>query len=131
MVALCGDIEGELMTMDPADRQAFLADLGLAEPGLNRLIRKAYDLLGLQTFFTAGKIEIRAWTIHKGDTGPVAAGVIHSDFEKGYIRAEVYSVDDLVQYESEAAIKAAGKLRVEGRDYAMREGDVAHFLIGK
>ena len=131
MVALCGDIEGELMTMAPEDRAAFLADLGLAEPGLNRLIRKAYDLLGLQTFFTAGKIEIRAWTIHKGDTGPVAAGVIHTDFEKGYIRAEVYSVDDLVAHGSEAAIKAAGKLRVEGRDYAMREGDVAHFLIGK
>src|SRR5690349_20406001 len=131
MVALCGDIEGELMTMEPADRASFLADLGLAEPGLHRLIRKASDLLGLQTFFTAGKIEIRAWTIQKGDTGPVAAGVIHSDFEKGYVRAEVYSVEDLVAYKSEAAIKAAGKLRSEGRDYVMREGDVAHFLIGK
>ncbi|MFN0242080.1 MAG: redox-regulated ATPase YchF [Planctomycetota bacterium] len=131
MVALCGDIEGELMKMPAEERALFLEDLGLKEPGLNRLIRKAYDLLGLQTFFTAGKIEIRAWTIHKGDTGPVAAGVIHTDFEKGYIRAEVYSVDDLVQYESEAAIKAAGKLRVEGRDYAMRDSDVAHFLIGK
>jgi GTP-binding protein YchF len=131
VVALSGDIEGELMQMTIEDRGAFLADLGLKEPGLNRLIQKAYDLLGLQTFFTAGKIEIRAWTIHRGDTGPVAAGVIHSDFEKGYIRAEVYSVDDLVKYEGEAAIKAAGKLRVEGRDYVMRDGDVAHFLIGK
>ena len=131
MVALCGDIEGELMRMEAADRSAFLADLGLAEPGLNRLIRKAFDLLGLQTFFTAGKIEIRAWTIHKGDTGPVAAGVIHTDFEKGYVRAEIYSVEDLVAHKSEAAIKAAGKLRSEGRDYVMRDGDVAHFLIGK
>ena len=131
MVALCGDIEGELMRMEPKDRASFLADLGLPEPGLNRLIRKAFDLLGLQTFFTAGKIEIRAWTIHKGDTGPVAAGVIHSDFEKGYVRAEIYSVDDLVQFKSEAAIKAAGKMRSEGRDYVMRDGDVAHFLISK
>jgi GTP-binding protein YchF len=131
VVALCGDIEGELMRMDAADRASFLADLGLSEPGLNRLIRKAFDLLGLQTFFTAGKIEIRAWTIHKGDTGPVAAGVIHSDFEKGYVRAEVYSVDDLVQHKSESAIKAAGKMRSEGRDYVMRDGDIAHFLIGK
>ncbi|HTF89030.1 MAG TPA: DUF933 domain-containing protein, partial [Planctomycetota bacterium] len=127
----CGDLEGELMTMGAADRAGFLADLGLAEPGLHRLIRKAYDLLGLQTFYTAGKIEIRAWTIHKGDTGPVAAGVIHSDFEKGYVRAEVYSLDDLESFKSEAAIKAAGKLRSEGRDYAMREGDIAHFLISK
>ncbi len=131
LVALCGDIEGELMKMPLDERTPFLADLGLKEPGLNRLIRKAYDLLGLQTFFTAGPKEIRAWTIHKGDTGPTAAGVIHSDFEKGYIRAEVYSIDDLVQHKTEAAIKAAGKMRVEGREYAMREADVAHFLIGK
>jgi ribosome-binding ATPase len=129
-VALCGDIEGELMSMEPEDRGEFLADLGLTEPGLNRLIRKAYALLGLQTFFTAGPKEIRAWTIHKGDTGPKAAGVIHTDFEKGYIRAEVYSVDELVQFKTEGAIKAAGKLRVEGRDYVMRESDVAHFLVG-
>ncbi len=131
LVALCGDIEGELMKMPLEERTPFLADLGLKEPGLNRLIRKAYDLLGLQTFFTAGPKEIRAWTIHKGDAGPTAAGVIHSDFEKGYIRAEVYSIDDLVQHKTEAAIKAAGKMRVEGREYAMREADVAHFLIGK
>ena len=131
MVALCGDIEGELMQMEASDRAGFLSDLGLREPGLHRLIRTAYDLLGLQTFFTAGKIEIRAWTIHKGDTGPVAAGVIHSDFEKGYVRAEIYSVDDLLAYKSEAGIKAAGKMRSEGRDYVMRDGDIAHFLISK
>jgi len=131
MIPLCGDLEGELMSMPKEDRAAFLADLGMKEPGLNRLIRKVYDLLGLQSYFTAGQIEIRAWTIHKGDTAPVAAGVIHTDFEKHFIRAEVYSIEDLVQYKSEAAVKAAGKLRVEGRDYVMREGDIAHFLIGK
>jgi hypothetical protein len=95
------------------------------------LIAATYSLLGLQTFFTAGPKEIRAWTIRKGDTGPVAAGVIHTDFEKGYVRAEVYSVEELEQYGSEVAIKSAGKLRVEGRDYVMRESDVAHFLIAK
>jgi len=130
-VPLCGDIEGELMKLPPEERAGFLSDFGLREAGLAKLIREAYHLLGLQTFYTAGKIEIRAWTIHKGDTGPVAAGKIHTDFEKGYVRAEVYSVDDLVQYKSEAAIKAAGKLRVEGRDYVMRAGDVAHFLISR
>jgi ribosome-binding ATPase YchF (GTP1/OBG family) len=88
-------------------------------------------LLGLQTYFTAGEKEIRAWTIHGGDTAPVAAGVIHTDFQKQFIRAEVYSVDDIMEYHSEAAIKAAGKMRTEGRDYIMREGDVCHFLIGK
>ncbi|MBL8860368.1 MAG: redox-regulated ATPase YchF [Planctomycetes bacterium] len=131
VVPLCGDIEGELSSMPREDRAGFLADLGLSEPGLNRLIRKVYDLLGLQSFFTAGKIEIRAWTIHKGDVAPVAAGKIHTDFEKNFIRAEVYSVEDLVAHGSEAAVKAAGKMRVEGRDYVMREGDIAHFLIGK
>ncbi len=131
MLPICGDIEGELMRMPPEDRGAFLAELGMKEPGLARLIRTAYKLLGLQTFFTAGQIEIRAWTIKKGDTGPVAAGKIHTDFEKGYIRAEVYSVSDLVAHGSEAAIKAAGKMRVEGREYVMREDDIAHFLISK
>jgi len=131
MLPLCGDLEGELMAMPKEDRAAFLGDLGLKEPGLNRLIRKVYDLLGLQSYFTAGQIEIRAWTIHKGDTAPVAAGKIHTDFEKHFIRAEVYSIEDLVQYKTEAAVKAAGKLRVEGRDYVMREGDLVHFLIGK
>jgi ribosome-binding ATPase len=131
MLPLCADLERELRSMPKEDRAAFLSELGLSEPGLDRLIRSVYALLGLQSFFTAGKIEIRAWTIHKGDTGPVAAGKIHTDFEKNYIRAEVYSIEDLVQYKNEAAIKAAGKLRVEGRDYVMREGDLVHFLIGK
>lgn len=130
-IHLCGDIECELVGMDDADRKEFMAELGIEELALPRLIRKAYQLLGLQTFFTAGPKEIRAWTVKKGDKGPVAASVIHSDFEKGYIRAEVYSVDDLVKYETEGAIKAAGKLRVEGRDYVMRESDIAHFLVAK
>ena len=126
---LCGDIECELVTMDEADRQEFMGELGIETLALPRLIQSAYDLLGLQTFFTAGPKEIRAWTVRQGDKGPVAAGVIHSDFEKGYIRAEVYSVDDLVEHETEAAIKSAGKMRVEGRDYVMRESDIAHFLV--
>jgi len=130
-IALCGDLECELVNMEPADRLEFQTEFGLQELGLPRLIAATYSLLGLQTFFTAGPKEIRAWTIRKGDTGPVAAGVIHTDFEKGYVRAEVYSVLDLEQHGSEAAIKAAGKLRVEGRDYVMRESDVAHFLISK
>ena len=131
VVVLSGDIEGELSTMEPDERAVFLEDLGLKESGLTRLIHTAYDLLGMQTFYTAGPKEIRAWNIRKGDTGPVAAGVIHTDFEKGYIRAEVYSVNDLQEHETEAAIKAAGKLRVEGRDYVMQDGDVCHFLVGK
>lgn len=128
---LCGDLECELVGMDDEDRTEFMEELGVKELGLPRLLREAYGLLGLQTFFTAGEKEIRAWNIRAGDTGPKAAGVIHSDFEKAYIRAEVYSVDDLVAHGSEAAIKAAGKLRVEGRDYIMQEGDIVHFLIGK
>ena len=130
-VPLCGDIEGEIMKLPPEERGAFLADAGLAEPGLNRLVKKTYDLLGLQTYYTAGKIEIKAWTIHRGDTAPLAAGVIHTDFEKHFIRAEIYSVEDLEAHKSEPAIRAAGKLRVEGRDYVMRPKDVAHFLIAK
>ena len=128
---ICGDIECELVNMGPEDRKAFQQELGITELALPRLIRKAFELLGLQTFFTAGPKEIRAWTIHKGDTGPVAAGVIHTDFEKAYVRAEVYSVEDLLAHHSEHAIKAAGKMRVEGRDYVMREGDVAHFLVSR
>jgi len=128
-IHLCGDLECELVNMSPEDRAAFQQELGIAELALPRLIKKSFALLGLQTFFTAGPKEIRAWTIHRGDTGPVAAGVIHTDFEKGYIRAEVYSVDDLVALGSEHAIKAHGKMRVEGRDYVMRDSDVAHFLV--
>ena len=130
-VALSGDIEGELATMDPADRDEFQADLGISEPGLDRLARQAYHLLGLQTYFTAGPKEIRAWTIHRGDKAPQAAGVIHTDFEKGFIRAECYSVDDLVHFKTESAIRDAGKLRVEGKDYVMREGDIVHFLFNR
>jgi ribosome-binding ATPase len=126
---LCGDIECELVAMDAADRAEFMRELGMQSLALPLLIRAAYGLLGLQTFFTAGPKEIKAWTVRRGDKGPKAAGVIHSDFEKGYIRAEVYSVDDLVAHASEHAIKAAGRLRVEGRDYEMREGDVVHFLV--
>ena len=128
-IHLCGDLECELVNMGPEDREGFQKELGISELALPRLIRKSFDLLGLQTFFTAGPKEIRAWTIHKGDTGPVAAGVIHTDFEKGYIRAEIYSVDDLVAYKNEAAIKAAGKMRVEGREYVLRDSDIAHFLV--
>jgi GTP-binding protein YchF len=130
-IAICGDLECELATMGPEDRAAFQADFGLTEVARPRLIQAVYGLLGLQTFFTAGEKEIKAWTIEKGDTGPVAAGKIHSDFEKGFVRAEVYSVDDLVQFGTEAAIKAAGKMRIEGREYVMRESDVCHFLVNR
>ena len=128
---ICADMELELRNMDNEDRAMFMDDLGIEKLGLERLIQSTYKLLGLQTYFTAGEKEIRAWTIHGGDTAPVAAGVIHTDFEKLFIRAEVYSVDDMIEYGSEAAIKAAGKLRTEGRDYVMKESDVCHFLIGK
>ena len=128
-VALSGSIEGELAGMDEEERAEFQAELGIEESGLDRLAKKGYDLLNLQTYFTAGPKEIRAWTIRKGDTAPKAAGVIHTDFEAGFIRAECYSVDDLDELGSETAIKGAGKLRVEGRDYVMQEGDVVHFLF--
>ena len=116
--------------MEDDDREMFMEELGVKELALPRLIQSTYDLLGLQTFFTAGEKEIKAWTIQRGDTAPVAAGKIHTDFEKAFIRCEAYSVDDLVAHETESAIKAAGKLRVEGRDYVMQEGDVVHFLVG-
>jgi ribosome-binding ATPase len=109
------------------ERQMFLNDLGLDEPGVNKLIREAYRLLDLQTYFTAGVKEVRAWTIHRGDTAPQAAGVIHSDFEKGFIRAEVIAYDDFVAYGSEAAVKEVGKMRVEGKEYIVQDGDVMHF----
>ncbi len=128
---ICGDLELELRSMDEEDRQMFMQELGVKELGLARLIRTVYHLLGLQTYFTAGEKEVRAWTFHRGDTAPRAAGVIHTDFEKAFIRAEIYSVEDLQTYHSEAAIRAAGKLRTEGRDYVMQDGDIAHFLIGK
>jgi GTP-binding protein YchF len=130
-VPICGDLELELRSMDEEDRAMFMEELGVEQLGLERLIRTVYKLLGLQTYFTAGEKEVRAWTIHAGDSAPVAAGVIHTDFEKSFIRAEVYSVADLQEHGSEAAIRAAGKLRTEGRDYKMQESDIAHFLLGK
>ena len=130
-IPICCDIECELRKMDDEERAMFMGELGIEELGLPRLIRSTYELLGMQTFFTAGEKEIKAWTILKGDTAPVAAGKIHSDFEKKFIKAEIYTVDDLVEHETEAAIKAAGKLRLEGRDYVMQESDVCHFLIGR
>jgi hypothetical protein len=123
-------IEAEIASLEtPEEREMFLADMGLTEPGVNKLIRAAYHLLKLQTYFTAGVQEVRAWTIHQGDTGPKAAGVIHSDFEKGYIRAEVIAYDDFVTLGSEAACRAAGKLRTEGKEYIVKDGDVMHFLF--
>lgn len=123
-------IEAEIAALEtPEEREMFLADIGLNEPGVNKLIHAAYDLLKLQTYFTAGVQEVRAWTIHQGDTGPKAAGVIHSDFEKGYIRAEVIGYDDYVTLGSESAARSAGKLRTEGKEYVVKDGDVMHFLF--
>jgi ribosome-binding ATPase YchF (GTP1/OBG family) len=107
----------------------FLAEMGQDEPGLNRLIRSAYSLLGLQTYFTAGVKEVRAWTIHKGDTAPQAAGVIHTDFEKGFIRAQTIAYDDFIQFKGEAGAKDAGKMRAEGKEYVVKDGDVLNFLF--
>ncbi len=127
VVVICAALEAQIFDMSEDDKRLFLADMGLEEPGLNRLIRAAYDLLGLQTYFTAGDKEVRAWTIHKGDTAPQAAGVIHGDFEKGFIRAEVISYQDYVALKGETAAKEAGKMRVEGKDYVVDDGDVMHF----
>ena len=122
--------EAEIAEMDDYDdRQMFLEEMGLQESGVVRLIQGAYHLLGLQTFFTAGADECRAWTIHKGDKAPKAAGVIHTDFEKGFIRAEVIKYDDFVQYKTEAAVRAAGKMGIEGKDYVVKDGDIMHFLF--
>ncbi|MDR0389333.1 MAG: redox-regulated ATPase YchF [Spirochaetaceae bacterium] len=127
-VPICGKFEAELGSLESEeDRLAFLEELGLKESGLSALIHAAFRLLGLRTFFTAGADECRAWTIHAGDSAPKAAGVIHSDFEKGFIKAEVYSYEDLLQYGSEAKIKEAGKYRVEGREYPVQDGDVVFF----
>jgi ribosome-binding ATPase len=129
VVALCAKIEAELADLDDEDKVAFLADLGLEEPGLNRLARTAYDLLGLQTYFTAGVKEVRAWTIHKGDTAPQAAGVIHTDFEKGFIRAQTIAFDDFIAHKGEQGAKEAGKMRAEGKEYVVKDGDVMNFLF--
>jgi len=127
-VCICGKFEAELSGItDMEEKSAFLEELGLKEPGLSTLIQSAYKLLNLRTYFTAGEDECRAWTIHCGDTAPKAAGVIHTDFEKGFIKAEVYSCDDIFKYGSEAKIKEAGKYRIEGREYIVQDGDVIFF----
>ncbi|MCM8595006.1 redox-regulated ATPase YchF [Accumulibacter sp.] len=129
VVPLCAKIEAELADLDEDDKRIFLADLGFAEPGLNRLIRAAYELLGLHTYFTAGPKEVRAWTIHVGDTAPQAAGVIHSDFERGFIRAQTIAFADYVACKGEHGARDAGKMRSEGKDYVVRDGDVMNFLF--
>ena len=129
VVPVCAKLESELAELTPEDRTAMLADLGMTEPALDTVAHEAYKLLGLQSYFTAGPKEIRAWTIPVGATAPQAAGVIHSDFEKGFIRAEVYNFTDLLTYKNEAAIRAAGKLRSEGKSYIFHDGDIAHFLF--
>jgi len=127
VIPICGKIESEIAELEEAEKAKFLADFGLAEPGLNRLIRAGYELLDLQTFFTAGEKECRAWTIKKGMKAPQAAGVIHSDFERGFIRAEVYHYDDLMKLKSESAIKEAGLNRSEGKEYVVKDGDMVFF----
>jgi ribosome-binding ATPase len=127
VVAVCASIEAEIAQLDEADRADFLTELGLDEPGLNRVIRGGYSLLGLQTYFTAGEKEVRAWTVRVGATAPQAAGVIHTDFEKGFIRAEVIAYDDYIAHRGEQGAKEAGKLRLEGKEYIVHEGDVMHF----
>jgi ribosome-binding ATPase len=127
VVPICAAIEAEIAQLDEADRAEFLAELKLDEPGLNRVIRGGYSLLGLQTYFTAGVKEVRAWTVHAGATAPQAAGVIHTDFERGFIRAEVIAYDDFIKFKGEAGAKEAGKLRLEGKEYIVKEGDVMHF----
>jgi len=127
VVAVCAALEAEIADLEGEDKLAFLADMGLAEPGLDRVIHAGYKLLGLQTYFTAGPKEVRAWTIHAGDTAPRAAGVIHTDFEHGFIRAEVIGFDDYVACKGEHGAKEAGKMRLEGKEYVVKDGDVLHF----
>ena len=131
VVPVCAKLEAEIAELDEADRQEMLSDAGLTEPALAVLARAAYKTLGLQSYFTAGEKEVRAWTVPVGAVAPEAAGVIHTDFEKGFIRAEIYSLDDLEQYQSEKEIRAHGKLRVEGKDYVMQDGDICHFLVNR
>jgi hypothetical protein len=129
VVAICAKTEAELADMEDADRLLFLQEMGQSEPGLNRLIRAAFGLLGLQTYFTAGPKEVRAWTIHVGDTAPQAAGVIHTDFERGFIRAQTIAFDDYIACKGEQGAKDAGKMRAEGKEYVVRDGDVMNFLF--
>ena len=131
VVPVCAKLEAEIAELDEADRAEMLAGAGLAEPALGVLARAAYRTLGLQSYFTAGEKEVRAWTIPVGTTAPQAAGVIHTDFEKGFVRAEIYSLEDLETHKTEKDIRAAGRLRVEGKDYVMRDGDICHFLVGR
>ncbi|MFN3880209.1 MAG: redox-regulated ATPase YchF [Nitrincola lacisaponensis] len=127
VVAICNKLESEIAELDDEEKLEFLQEMGMDEPGLDRVIRAGYSLLGLQTYFTAGVKEVRAWTIRIGDTAPKAAAVIHTDFEKGFIRAEVISYDDFIQYKGEAGAKEAGKWRLEGKEYIVKDGDVVHF----
>ncbi len=129
VVAVCAAIEAEIADMDDEDKAVFLADMGMDEPGLNRVIRAGYQLLGLQTYFTAGVKEVRAWTIHIGDTAPQAAGVIHTDFERGFIRAQTIAYEDFIAHKGEQGAKEAGKMRAEGKEYVVKDGDVMNFLF--
>ena len=129
VVAICAKTEAELSEMSDEDRAMFLAEMGQDEPGLNGLIRAGFSLLGLQTYFTAGVKEVRAWTIHKGDTAPQAAGVIHTDFERGFIRAQTIAFEDFITYKGEQGAKDAGKMRAEGKEYVVKDGDVLNFLF--
>jgi GTP-binding protein YchF len=129
VVPVCARLEAELAELDPADREEMLNSVGLSEPALGAVARATYRTLGLQSYFTAGEKEVRAWTIPVGATAPQAAGVIHSDFERGFIRCEVYTLDDLETYKSEKDIRSAGRLRVEGKSYIMQDGDICHFLF--
>ncbi|UGQ46792.1 redox-regulated ATPase YchF [Massilia endophytica] len=129
IVAICAAIEAEIADLEEEDKAAFLQDMGMDEPGLDRLIRAGFKLLGLQTYFTAGVKEVRAWTIHVGDTAPQAAGVIHTDFERGFIRAQTIAFEDFIAYKGEAGAKEAGKMRAEGKEYVVKDGDVLNFLF--
>ncbi len=129
VVAVCAAIEADIADLDDEDKSAFLADIGMDEPGLNRVIRAGYRLLGLQTYFTAGVKEVRAWTIHIGDTAPKAAGVIHTDFERGFIRAQTIAYEDFITFKGEQGAKEVGKMRAEGKEYVVKDGDVLNFLF--
>ena len=129
VVAVCAAIEAEIADLEDEDKIEFLQEMGMSEPGLDRVIRAGFSLLGLQTYFTAGVKEVRAWTIHIGDTAPQAAGVIHTDFEKGFIRAQTIGFDDYLQYKGEQGAKEAGKMRAEGKEYVVKDGDVLNFLF--
>lgn len=129
VVAVCAKTEADIADLDDEDKEMFLEDMGMTEPGLDRVIRAGYNLLGLQTYFTTGVKEVRAWTIHKGDTAPQAAGVIHTDFERGFIRAQTIAYDDFIKYKGEKGAQEAGKMRAEGKDYIVNDGDVMNFLF--